>query len=726
MISGAEQRCCIIRQVKTLMKGLLIFSMLLGCGGGGSGGSNDGGNTPGSEPSVGSLALSGKVDVDSKNIPVTGGEVTVNNEESPLNGLIIKVPSGAYSSATDFNISYREITGHDASPHFNPVTPLITVENGGSTAAEIMKVTIPADIPEGHFAMAFYYDETSGQFSGLPLIAQGETGVTVATRHFSDLVVSSIDEDALIGQLPITSGFLPGRDDWQFANRGSFIAPGGHCAGQSVAAVWYYMEKRLSGAPTLYGAYDNNGNTKTTSIWQDDSNAYRFCSVIQRDIDWETLGEKTDEIFQEVDNESQEFNQNQVWKAFAYAILITEAPQFLGMYTDYDINDKRGGHAMVIYGVQETEDAYQLQVADPNYPGETRAISFDIYGNPSPYSSAATAEDAANGYGSWYTEFYYYGKDAVIPWGQIDSRWAQVEDGTIGNGLFPECRIYASILETSGWEDVQIENGVLDTTDPAPEIYIRIPEEDGSFSSSDQLVFFALDNPTSQYVGFGNQYTAELEEGENLYGINATVKRTSGNYEHYSYLDFQWITINYTPQPAYQVNGDQIEDYIELGDYTPSPYQYNATINTPNLANIEDDVMLGTEYVSFEVTVSKLPFSISIDQDVSGMWSSYNYATPNGDQHYWTQTSETYWADITKSDGETKQRYSNSTGDFSIGIDDSRLQTITDGYYQFDALFGMDYRYSIDTYGDEEYEYHGSSQRKGLWLLFLTVYVTLL
>ena len=65
--------------------------------------------------------------------------------------------------------------------------------------------------------------------------------------------------------LPATvdSGFRPGVDDWQFTNYGSYVAPTGHCEGQSVSAIWYYVNQRLGGgASPLYGLYDDNGGNR--------------------------------------------------------------------------------------------------------------------------------------------------------------------------------------------------------------------------------------------------------------------------------------------------------------------------------------------------------------------------------------------------------------------------------------------------------------------------------
>ncbi|MBK8641821.1 MAG: hypothetical protein IPN15_06215 [Saprospiraceae bacterium] len=75
------------------------------------------------------------------------------------------------------------------------------------------------------------------------------------------------------------SGFRPGIDDWEFPNEGSYIEPEGHCAGQSLTAMWYYHVHKLSlNEHPLYDRF----STLPSPIWQDNVKGYRFSSVIQK------------------------------------------------------------------------------------------------------------------------------------------------------------------------------------------------------------------------------------------------------------------------------------------------------------------------------------------------------------------------------------------------------------------------------------------------------------
>jgi len=55
--------------------------------------------------------------------------------------------------------------------------------------------------------MAFYHDDKIGTLEGIPTIAETATSLTIATRHFSKIVVSSIAESALSSDVEINTGF---------------------------------------------------------------------------------------------------------------------------------------------------------------------------------------------------------------------------------------------------------------------------------------------------------------------------------------------------------------------------------------------------------------------------------------------------------------------------------------------------------------------------------------
>jgi hypothetical protein len=495
-----------------LLVATMLLPLQLSCGGGGGDG---GGGT-----AKGTITTGTPVSLAEQGIGPSGGTVTVDKPNDPLNGLQIDVPADAYTSTQTFEISYAPIEGHTFGSNFNPISPLITIENGGGYADDVMTITIPVNISEGQFAMAFYYDEQKGKLEGVPLISENSTSITISTMHCSKFVVTSIAMSMLTGT--IDSGFKPGTDDWQFPNHGSYIAPKGHCAGQSLTAMWYYCEKAENGEARLYGLYDNNGGTKTPSLWQDDSLGYRFASTIQKDVNWDSLSRK---IFKKY---LAGYSDELTWKAFAYSILLTGEPQYIEIWN----TPVGGGHTMIVYAVT----GGTLHIADPNYPGDTdRKIEF-INGSFKAYSSGASATDIAAGNGKAYDRIIYIAKTAVIDFGPIASRWTEFESKTIGNDKFPAYTL--QVLENSS---------------------VTYPLEDG-FNTDEKMLHVTIDcGFTAGFFTYregvlvDNNGWIELKPQNNELGFYI-LGQVNGNWE---WVDFKYINVYYeaaeatlTPKPS--------------------------------------------------------------------------------------------------------------------------------------------------------------------------------
>ena len=187
-----------------------------------------------------------------------------------------------------------------------------------------MTVKIPVTVTADYFAMGFIYDEKTQTLEGLPTVEQDSTSITVATNHFTDVVISEILKSLI--KKDVDSGFRPGIDDWQFTNYGSYIAQGGHCAGQSMSAMWYYIVQPDGKDLTLYGRYDNNGNQPATpKLWQDDSYGYRFASTTQNDMDWDSVSRKFSKDLVSQSGET-------TYDLFAYTMQLNHEPQMVEIW----------------------------------------------------------------------------------------------------------------------------------------------------------------------------------------------------------------------------------------------------------------------------------------------------------------------------------------------------------------------------------------------------------
>jgi len=380
-------------------------------------------------PKSKNLALGHKESLVQSTVSASGGTVFVQQPGHALDGLRIDVPGGTYAQDTAFKVSARPIEEHRFGADFTPITPLIHVDNGHGFAAEPMTLEIPIQLAEGEFALAFFYDQVTGKLEGLPLVSLTRDKITVLTAHFSDIVVSKVD-GARLEDLVVDTGFRPGVDDWQFPNRGSIVAPKGHCAGQSISAMWYYVEQRKAqGAPPLSGNYDNNNlHPATPTLWQDDAWGYRFASSVQRSIDWSPWSAKISRYLGGV-------NDTLTLSAFAYAMLITGEPQYvsIGRYEAVDDKSIRYGHALVAYKIENG----RIYVADPNYAGqEGRVIPF-ASGAFRPYASGDNVDEIEVAGPKDYTEIRCMAKSALVDWARIGELYQDMLRDEAGKGIFP-------------------------------------------------------------------------------------------------------------------------------------------------------------------------------------------------------------------------------------------------------------------------------------------------
>lgn len=504
--------------------GVAMIAVLPGCGVGepGGGGRGDDEEAAVPKPKNYDLTLGDEVLVDAKIVRTSGDVITVDEPGHPLQGFALEIPGGAFDQTLTFKISYAPIEEFTEDDNFNPISPLVKIDHEGGCSNELLRVKVPAKVPEDHFAMAFTYNPESRTLEGLPLLSSDGDSVTVATRHFSDLLVSSIPLELLdeLIKSGLDTGFKPGVDDWQFPNYGSVLHPGGHCAGQSISAMWYFCEKRMDGEDPLYGRYDHNGaDPKSPDIWQDDVWGYKFASTVQGKIEWDSRIVRLMRAFSSIDDKL-------TWRAITYSMLLTGEPQYISIRND------RGGHALAVYKVEGD----LLYVADPNYPGnEERAIKFanDSF---SPYNSGPDADNL----GVQYPTIHYLAKSAMLDWESIGRWWDQI---VAGNDDFPRYRL--TIVE-----DGKEQRLTEDFRTEAEEIDIRaeIVDVDSLHSIDLAMIKEGMDRPRllSKENGL---YSVKFQPGDERVGLWII-----GNGE---WLGFHWITVAGAEQQQATTAGDK-------------------------------------------------------------------------------------------------------------------------------------------------------------------------
>jgi hypothetical protein len=475
---------------------------------------------PAATPITGHLTLGKSTAVTARTVGTTGGTIEGN-------GLKIAVPNGALTEDTAFTVEEAQITGQDFGDLITPITPLYLVDDAGAAFGAPVAVTMPATIPPGKLAMGFSYDDATGTITPLIPIAHDATSLTVGATHFSGTFGALVDTSVL----PVNedSGFRPGVDDWQFTNYGSYAALGGHCEGQSVSAIWYYVDRyRKAGDHRLYGVYDNNGaSTKTPDFWEDDSRGYRFASTVQKDAYANVF---TNRFFANVLHEP---NDRYTYEAFRAAIATSSEPQLIYIGTE----ERPEAHAMIVYRVE----ADQLFIADPNYPGGLRTIPYDpATGKLGPYSSGDNAADiAANGATS-FTRFAY------IPWRsdasetRLATLWDQFKAGTIGSSAFPSYNLDVLTGEdfhgNEAW--APLSSG-YQTSQEKLTIRVRIP------SAHNSMIAVYRGTSSTMLGSWENWQTIDLSAGSNEFGIEVWGQKSGSGA--WGYVDFVRLTINRGP-----------------------------------------------------------------------------------------------------------------------------------------------------------------------------------
>jgi hypothetical protein len=541
------------------------------------------------------LEIGDETVVATQTIPSSGGTVIVDSPGNEIDGLEIVVPPQSYSTSKTFTISTTPITSHKLGEYFNPLTPLIQIENGGEYSDSIMEITIPITLPNGDIPLGFYYDEITGTLEAIPVKDYTSTSITLLTRHFmsasdltpanettksaginidatANLVISSLSESILKATPIISSGFNVGIDDWEFPNYGSYIAIGGHCGGQTLTAMWYYFEKKIKGGNKLFEKFST-----VPSLWQDNALGYRFSSVIQGDyqVDGEVFT-----FFDKYIDKNQDLDLLKYY-SIAGAMLITGEPQGIAVFmqngTNPDGTPFYDGHALICYQVAFNEGI--LYISDPNKPGIEQSIEFKN-NKFEPY--IAQINGNADSYP--YPFITWYAKTAWIEWDQFGKRYSELLDSTIGNiapNNFPAYTIWVK-----GKTDADLKNGFTSNSDTL-RCMVECPTADYVFNvNGKRFIRFSIFEEDGTQIDHwednGKGYTI-LKPGLNKIGVYVFARKQgvvdkNGNLRDL-FIDFKWFNVNYSqleilPNPITGAPNDEITITASTGGTAPNNAKY--------------------------------------------------------------------------------------------------------------------------------------------------------
>ncbi len=475
---------------------------------------------------TGSLTLGAAGTASSTTIGSAGGTVSAS-------GLSLAFPAATLTADIAVAVSTTPISGLASDSAYGgaltPLTPLYTVDTGNATLSSPVTVTLsislPAQRPASAVALAFYYDPGTGALTPLGPLSDDGSHIVALASHFSDILGVLVD----LAKLPdiVDSGFRPGTDDWEFPNYGSYVALPGQCEGQSASEIWYYVHQhRENGAASLYGHYDNNSSpNKTPTLWQDDSQAYRFVGSVHADpvaVPF-TYNFLKNAMLNAADG-------SLTYDAFKAAIAFSSEPQLILI----EPGGAATGHAMVVYRVTPQ----WLLVADPNYPGVGRRIRYDpASGKLGPFVSGNSVEDIAAGDNTTYTHFAYVPEQSSVSDEKINAHWEEFVAGTAGDAVFPSYSLSAQVPnpEASG------ETNWVPLTDnfSTDQASLLIQLSKLSNGASAVMLVYPSISPTPVNNKWNDQQTLELDPGENNFGLD--IYGWTG--KQWAYVDFKRFTI---------------------------------------------------------------------------------------------------------------------------------------------------------------------------------------
>jgi len=540
--------------------------------------------------------------LDNATIGSGGGKLTVAQGPSPLRGLGITLLEDTYPTPTSWTVSELRVAQPTLPAWMKQVGPGILIRNGRGFADRPFLITIPIRVGPDSVPAAVMRDPDSGTFEVLPVIFRTDTSVVVMTQHVSANQmlqrgaaagfrgVAGISAAPLAGEVEVytvaaaladlggvlTTAFLPGRDDWEFANEGSYLAPGGYCTGSTLAAI-HHLYARTGQRGTLFGRYDSVGTHE-----YDNPRGVRLASVIQRNtlVSGSDAIDKVeqDRLFFEAGGSASQLitSWTEIQLTNLAVAMKAGGPQLLAIMPE----TSNLGHAIVAYRMNWTplgsSGGGSIGVADPNFPGDAgRSITFTQH-SIVPYDGS----DFVGAPVKQYSRIFHVGVSALMPMNDINALWQEFDAETIGNNRF--ARTIAQYRDPADtlWRDVPAN---LKTAGKTLTFRNICPDDcaavRGPGSKHPDRGF------TKIYSDAGNILDQDLSDGQE--GALITVQQGTHRYglAHYSYsvdlTSSEWAYTNFT-----WTRVKQVPFVLKVNPEEPLPGQtVTFTVENPELGD---------------------------------------------------------------------------------------------------------------------------------------------
>ncbi len=486
---------------------------------------------------------------------VAGGtdeSVSVDDVASPLAGLRLTIPNGAYNAGRHWSISYAEIRSHRYTTLFRPVTPLIRIVNSGGFAARPLRLRIPIHLPESMLPVAFRYDKINGTLEALAPISRSTNAFEVMIRQSSEIVVSAISFSEIYSFGGYDIGFDPTYDGWSFVNEPTLTARSGISPGMSIGAAEYF--ERFRGVPLIGKAFDNvRYGFPTQDVWWDDATGIALCTNLQ--------------LLYESANASWVFGngyspQDPIWSVSAfdqfwticYALMVTTRPQPL--LTRVKNDPTKPVHVMLVHGwhIEEAFNLGRLLVYDPNNIHSKRneirfALESDEIG---PFETAVSAEALSYGLITMYDIIRFVPLSTLCDPGDVRRVWENSMASPPPTGSFTPYEVFAKPVDSSAHSRVKLRDAASGefTELPFAEFTLEIESADPALSLVPVVFIYAKDSGKSVPLPQQSKVSLSDLNGDNRVGVFATDQRPLMQFPWVEsfWTGFRWYNIRFRPK----------------------------------------------------------------------------------------------------------------------------------------------------------------------------------
>ncbi|MFN8574753.1 MAG: Ig-like domain-containing protein [Gemmatimonadaceae bacterium] len=380
-------------------------------------------------------------DVASQTITASGGSIVVARPGSPVDGLRIDVPGGAFAGPVDLQLQYASSA---SIPHVDGVTlgsPLITLTSTATEAAKKpVMLRIPAKIADDEFPIVAVVDPAKGFVDALPTLSYDQNGITTMLAQFDEtqyaedppaagLIAPSaasqnprvkvaiyLAKHSLLSTIVYNTNFAPGVDDWEFTSDGTPVFSATD-AGQVVLARYYYRMRKSLTSGALWSKFE-----KARGAIGSDVAGYQWSAGIAKQFDGLVQPFVAAAVAARAANPIA-YDRNTVQWVAASFVASGGAPQIMafvnpaGLTYSPVLAYKWDGPSGIIYD------------ANPRFPGDaTRKSTWSSNGlSCTLYCVAVVGLNHLIGYAS-----------------QLNAEYAQAVAGTINKSLFPQAFASAS------------------------------------------------------------------------------------------------------------------------------------------------------------------------------------------------------------------------------------------------------------------------------------------